>query len=294
MARKNAENVNTSPNDAPPETEEKTFGAEDIANMSDDEFEKYLDELSLPDEEGDGEATEDIEEGGEEENPEPEEVDGEAMADDNTSDREPFRVFDSEEEYEKEVQKRIDEALSKKGNEKPKSLKKLEKIAGKLYGDSEDPISTVADELEKQYADSEGIDISDLQKKMADEEDLKAFRKEKSEKEKAESDRDSIIKKWNEEAELICHIDKDFDFKKALADKDFKNALLEGKSVHEAYKILKDSEESKHQKEKKPSKSEIIDQNGQSPRKGTGEGKMNPASLSDKDFKKYIENIKNS
>ncbi|MBR0359800.1 MAG: hypothetical protein IIX21_01650, partial [Clostridia bacterium] len=132
-------------------------------------------------------------------------------------------------------------------------------------------------------------------------EDAKKYRDEQDKKKKADDDREGIIKKWNDEVELIKHIDPEFDFKNALADEKFKDALLEGKSVHEAYMLLEKAEtkeeteeESKEEEKKEDAKREPLDQNGRNPRKGTGEGRANPAKLSDKDFKKYIENIKNS
>lgn len=285
-------------------TEEKVLDADAITNMSDEEFEKYLEELSAK--EPDEEITD--EKGGEED----EESDSitEDKADESDTDAEdvpadeepaPFKTFATEAEYEAEIEKRIKDATPKEEKKSNPAVDKITKLAKKLYGDSEDPLSDVADELEKQYAESEGMDVEELRSKMSTEEDAKKYRDEQDKKKKADDDRESIIKKWNDEAELIKHIDPDFDFKKALADEKFKDALLEGKSVHEAYMMLEKAEtkeetkeESKEEEKKEDAKREPLDQNGRNPRKGTGEGKANPAKLSDADFKKYIENIKNS
>ena len=273
----------------------------DIDNMSDEEFDRYLEELSdetqfVSEDEAEGdtnltdnddEADNKKDDGGEKEKDDGTnaDVNGEPGND------APFKVFATESDYEAEVKKRIDEAVKKIDNPNSKeksSIDKICKIAKKFYKDSENPLEEVASELEKQYAENSGVEIDDLRKSMSDEEDAEKYRKQKKDKEDFERGRDEVISKWNSEAEQITKfIDSDFDFKTALKDEKFKDAILSGKSVLEAYSLIKKPENKKAEREP-------IEQNARNSRKGTGGGKPNPAKLSDVDFKKYIENIKNS
>lgn len=308
MARNKTEVAENLPqnNTSDDTSEEKALGPDDISNMSDDEFEKYLDELSSEADEDMAEGEETTDEKGGEDNEEDNSIaeDEKDVEKDTAEEKpeevkeEPFKTFATEEEYEAEIQKRIKELGLDKGKGKGKNpdVDKICKLAKKIYTDSDNPLSEVADELEKQYAEHEGMNVEELREKMSTEEDAKKYRDEQDKKKKANDDRDNIIKKWNEEAALIKHIDPDFDFKKAISDEKFKDALLSGKSVHEAYMLLekKDKSEDKPEKKKEETKPETIEQNGRNPRKGTGSATVNPASMSDADFKKYLENIKNS
>ena len=94
-----------------------------------------------------------------------------------------------------------------------------------------------------------------------------------------------IIAVWQRDAHELRHLVPDFDLKSAISDKAFYDALLGGATVIEAYK--KTLSVPKH-----PQREEIH-QNAQSERRGTGSNTVNPAKLSDKEFRKYIENIRN-
>ena len=96
---------------------------------------------------------------------------------------------------------------------------------------------------------------------------------------------DEIIDTWRSDAEKLSKLVPDFNLASALGNEIFKNALVSGKNVFEAYEEMITPP-------KNPPRAGIR-QNGQSARRGTGESKMNPAKLSSADFKKYIEQIKN-
>ncbi len=97
--------------------------------------------------------------------------------------------------------------------------------------------------------------------------------------------RDNLIKQWLRDAEQLKLIVPEFDLNEATANEAFAEALAEGKTVFEAYAQTA-SVPKKVQREE-------IAQNARSARRGTGTASHNPAKLSDKDFKAYIEKIRN-
>ena len=78
----------------------------------------------------------------------------------------------------------------------------------------------------------------------------------------------------------------EFDLAEAIKNKAFADELTNGATVFEAYKAMSTPPKAQPREE--------IFQNARSARKGTGGAAVNPAKLSDNEFRKYIENIKNS
>ncbi len=97
-------------------------------------------------------------------------------------------------------------------------------------------------------------------------------------------EREKLIREWQRDGEEIKHLVPEFNLNEAIKNPDFAEALAEGKSVFEAYALI-------YKKETPQPRREIY-QNGQHARRGTGGSIVNPAKLSSKDFRKYIENIK--
>lgn len=99
-----------------------------------------------------------------------------------------------------------------------------------------------------------------------------------------EEEREKLILEWQRDAEQLKIIVPEFDLAQAVKDESFKEALINGATVFEAY--------AKTLKMPKAEPREEIAQNARLPRRGTGTGIINPAKLSSKEFKKYIDNIK--
>ncbi len=97
-------------------------------------------------------------------------------------------------------------------------------------------------------------------------------------------EKDKLISQWQRDGEEIKHLVPEFDLAEAIKNPDFANALVEGKSVFEAYGLINKKETPKPRRE--------IYQNGQHARRGTGGSVVNPAKMSSEDFKKYIESIR--
>ena len=102
----------------------------------------------------------------------------------------------------------------------------------------------------------------------------------------ADQRRGRLVSLWQRDAAMLKLIVPEFDLEAALKNEVFVHALAEGGSVFEAYKAaIKPISAS--------GRNEIL-QNGQSAGRGTGDATANPARLSSEDFKRYIENIRNS
>lgn len=102
---------------------------------------------------------------------------------------------------------------------------------------------------------------------------------------KANVSRDELISAWQRDAEQLKILVPDFNLDEAVKNTAFANALLNGKTVIEAYK-----ETMQHPKQEKRQE---IPQNARNARRGTGGTTLNPAKFSDADFRKYIDEIKN-
>lgn len=107
-----------------------------------------------------------------------------------------------------------------------------------------------------------------------------------TEKSKINVNREELVKQWQRDAEQLKILVPEFDLAEAVKNKAFYDALTSGATVIEAYKAMT--------KPPKTQPREEIFQNARSARKGTGGAAVNPAKLSDSEFRKYIENIKNS
>lgn len=99
-------------------------------------------------------------------------------------------------------------------------------------------------------------------------------------------DREQLIMQWQRDAQQLKILVPEFDLAEAVKNKAFYEALTSGATVIEAYKAMTTPPKTQPREE--------IFQNARSARKGTGGAAVNPAKLSDSEFRKYIENIRNS
>lgn len=288
--------------------DEDTLTPEDIENMSDEEFNEYLEsgretdlDEDLEDLEGEEEKTEEeYEETDLDTTPEDDKAEPETKA-------EPFKTFETEADYEAEIEKRVNEAMEnqpKSEDEEKGAVDRIRRIAKKFYGESDKPLEDIAMELEKQYAEQNEIDVDKFRTDMANEEDAEKWRsqeKEKADKEKLDKEKNDELEKGkkelldrlNREARDLKFVVNDFDFAEALKEPEFVKAIKEKKSVAEAYSMIA-------KKKAEPEEKDADGTSGNDPvetirnsAKGTGGGIVNPAKLSSADFKKYIDNIKN-
>lgn len=276
----------------------KTITPDDINNMTAEEFDKYLDELDRSDrypdepEETPEDTPEDIPEETTEDTADEAEKEAEDVPED-TQDTKPeetpppFRTFGTEQEFNAEVDGRINAALEKERNaRKPQdeTVSRLSNMARHYYKDSQDPLRDMADYMEKTAAERDGVNIDELRRRADDERDARAYRDmQKQQKEQYDRNR-KIIDTWLRDSEQLKVFYPDFDFKTAMENPAFKNEILGGKTVAQAYKAITTPPE---EPERKP-----IMQNAQEAQPGTGSSSFNPASLDSADFMKYINRLK--
>lgn len=169
-------------------------------------------------------------------------------------------------------------------DEQPQVLERIVNIAKTLYGSSGDELTKLAQELEKQAASQKSLDIEEYRSRLTDMKDADSWRKQQREQEEKETARRNLIGQWQRDARELKLIVPQFDLRQALKNSVFANVLSEGGSVAEAFVEMM-------RMPKNPQR-EMIPQNAQTARRGTGEASFNPSQMSSEDFKRYIDRIK--
>lgn len=294
---------------------------EDINNMSPDEFSKYLDEIDAreepfysaersegtlrsedtppePEEPEDDTGTgtdtnsspserspEEASETPPEQQPETEENAQEAAP------AQPFRSYATKDEYDRDIQQRINEAVQQDRQNRStddETVRRISDIAGYYYRDAENPMQAMADYIEKTAAEQDGVDIAEYRDRMDTQRKAKAYDDMQRRNQERQTARKQIYDTWMRDAQQLKIIDPDFDFNTAMQNPAFKNDIISGKSVAEAYKNISTPPQAAAPK-RAP-----ITQNAQTAQRGTGEASSNPASLPTRDFMEYINRIKES
>lgn len=274
-----AENAET----AQPQDGEVT--AEDINNMSSEEFDEYMKNLNMPSysEQETGETSE-------------EETDEETQEEvENTTDKENqeqakpeyFKTFASEDEYNREVQGKIDAAFGKRFKDDRERNEKYDRVyqsAKSFYPDVEDPMAALAEDLDSQAAEKNGVDVEQYRKQQADAVDAKKYRDSLKQQEQAEQNKQRIINEWRSDSAKLKSMKPDFDFDTAMKNPTFYNAIASGKNVFEAYSQIAAPPA---QPDRKP-----IVQNAQMRKKNTGSLNSDPSKYDTKAFMEYINKLK--
>ncbi len=267
--------------------QEGVLTPDDINNMSRDEFARYLSEADYtPDA---AEVTDD-------------ESDSNSATDDksanqNGAEREtvpqeetppaPFKTFNTEEEYEAEVGKRINSSIRqrmRKHNEQAAKYSKLEHMAKEYYPEAQDSLSELTADLETQAAERADIPVDEYRRRIDDKRDAQLYREHMQRENNAAREQEEIINGWQRDAEQIKYINPEFNLREAVKNPAFAKMLGDGKTVFEAYAAVH-----KPAPPKAPERKPIM-QNGASPGGGTGSrAASNPANLPSADFKKFIE-----
>lgn len=283
------ENSNTAEEVVHPQEGELT--PEDINNMSSEEFARYLtdanytpDAAEVDDEETDSNSV------SEDESANQNGAESETVPQEETPPA-PFKTFNTEEEYEAEVGKRINSSIRqrmRKHNEQAAKYSKLEHMAKEYYPNSQDSLSELTSDLETQAAERAEIPVEEYRQRMNDARDAQLYRERMQSESNAARERENIINGWQRDAEQIKYINPDFDLREAVKNPAFAKMLGDGKTVFEAYAAVH-----KPAPPKTPERKPIM-QNGASPGGGTGSRQAsNPANLSSADFKKFIEECRN-
>ena len=260
---------------------------DDIINMSDDDFEKYINNAknnTIPKDssapavnESDDESDTDDDTDNE---PSVADEDVSKNATPNAEQTVPFKSFATEGDFENAVQERINHAFGKRFQAERKQNEQLDALYARAKHfipgiTRENLLEKLADDMYEQ-ARNNGDDLSAMEEREALE--LKALRYEEQQRQ-IESQR-----KYNDDFSIRGYAEK---------DKAFENDLRSGKTVIEAYKAAKKrNAETAANNPPRQIKRKSITQNATTPRKGSGDVKIDPSKYSDSDFLKYIERCK--
>lgn len=241
-----------------------------IENMTDEEFDKYLENLPVRDEGETAAAAEEASEG---------------------TAQEPYLSFATKEEYEADRGSAIAEAIAQLKENMHKNEELLERIkrsASDFYPDEEEPVEAMLNDLDSQMAKRKGQSVEDWRDSREEMAEFEEFRRKKKESEARRKEEERIIEGWKRDSDMLRQLLPEFDLGAAMRDEVFSSSLRSGSPVSMAYLAMLLS---KPAKDIRPPRREIA-QNAQSANKGTGETTINPATLSSADFKQYIDRIR--
>ncbi|MCH5212643.1 MAG: hypothetical protein J1G06_06490 [Oscillospiraceae bacterium] len=258
----------------PQENDEDVITPEDIANMTPEEFSDYIESRPEDSESTDGDDTTDMEE-------------SEGGEDDPETGSAPYRTFNTQEEYEADRKKAIEEAFRKRfgaseGDAEINELKRIRKSARGNYRDSENPIQDMLDDIDSSAAKRSGQSVEDYRRSLDDNEAFEQWKAEKAQAEQQRKANERIIAQWYADAARLQQLVPEFDFNAAIQNAAFNSAIRNGDSVALAYMRMNGGAS------KPQNKREEITQNVTSARRGTGGSSVNPATMSTSDYISYI------
>ena len=200
---------------------------------------------------------------------------------------EPFKVFNTQEEYQSVIDGIIGERL-KKNREGMETLEGLKQHALSFYDtdDGDAALRQLIDDLQQQNAEKHGVSAEEYRQQTQDSIDAQKYREEQSRISSEQQRIADIQSKWQRESEDLKRVIPDFDFAKAMQDKTFYDNIVNGSSVSTAY-LAANKPAQEQPKPRRP-----IAQNGNMKGGRAGKVEANPASMSDADFARYIERIK--
>lgn len=117
--------------------------------------------------------------------------------------------------------------------------------------------------------------------------DAKKYREQVKKDEMFNKKVSQIREQWQKDSEALKSIVSDFEFEKAMQNRDFYERIMSGDSIPMAYIAVNMG------KQEAPVKRRVIVQNGQSTANANGSPEANIAGMSDDDFQKYIRKLKN-
>lgn len=204
------------------------------------------------------------------------------------SENKPFKVFNTQSEYQSEFDRIIGERL-KKNRESMETLEGLKQLSLNFYGtdNGDTAIGQLMEDLQAQNAEKRGVSVDDYKRQMEDSIDAQRYRDEQQRKASEKQQIADIQSRWQKEAEDLKEIVPDFDFAAAMRNKTFYDSIVNGKSVSNAY--LAANRAAPAPAVKQPRK--VIEQNGNMKNAGIGKVTMNVDTMSDDEFEKYIDRI---
>ncbi|MGM9937116.1 MAG: hypothetical protein ACI38A_07205 [Candidatus Ornithomonoglobus sp.] len=291
------------------DSETKTVTAEDINNMSEEEFAQYLAELDTPDDvpEEASEPPEDAAamEGNTEPGANGEPAEG--TAEPSEIETEPPTSEPAQHETQPELTTttigqglRAEKLANGSASTQDDTLSRIKRAFTGNYGDAGDNwADALINQLDEAAANERGVPVGEYKKQQTDNAELERYRNEERQRKEQQDNQNRIITRWQNESATLKQLDPSFDFGAATQNETFKNVLMSGGSVAQAYLASgmnksPEAVEPQKQQPEPPIKRREISQNAQTAARGTGDSTVNPASLPTKDFLAYINKRKNS
>ncbi len=198
---------------------------------------------------------------------------------------EPYRSFETEEEFRGFVQKVISDRFR---NSKEAEYEDLGRKAQVIFG-GESPkegLNNMLTEFGKQKAEEIGIEPEEYERDMRDRADAEAYRRQIAEAAEREKAVASIQNEWIKDSENLKKAVPDFDFAKAMENDKFRELVLGGASVSAAYITLM------HTSPQEGAAKKVIREVGASSPGVRESEKQAPMSMTDAEFDRYIKSIR--
>ena len=200
--------------------------------------------------------------------------------------KEPFKTFDTEEDFQGFMNKAIGDRLKSSRAEKER-YEEYGRRAMNFYGGEnyEDAISKMLDDVEAQFAESSGKTKEEFEEDMRLKMDAMKYRSQIAEVEEREKAISALCNEWAKEEEALKRAVPGFELSKAMENDEFKNLVVnEGMSLSSAYIILS-------QKQSKPQR-QVVHEVGNTKGNAAGVGTKRPEEMSKEEFDAYIERIR--
>lgn len=171
-------------------------------------------------------------------------------------------------------------------------------VADEYYGGKEsNPRARTSEDMIKEMAEERKVEPDVIRRQI--ESNIKARKYDAMQEESTKRQKliDAQIADWQRQADVVKEFDPEFDYAKALPDPVFAKALQETGSVAKAYKAMKQSGQDKPKKEapkqEKPEPRKEVKQVARTEKHAGTKGRTDPSALSEKDFAAYIEKCRN-
>lgn len=171
-------------------------------------------------------------------------------------------------------------------------------VADEYYGGKEsNPRARTSEDMIKEMAEERRVEPDVIRRQI--ESNIKARKYDAMQEESTKRRKliDAQIADWQRQADVVKEFDPEFDYAKALPDPVFAKALQETGSVAKAYKAMKQSGQDKPKKEapkqEKPEPRKEVKQVARTEKHAGTKGRTDPSALSEKDFAAYIEKCRN-
>lgn len=203
-------------------------------------------------------------------------------ADEPKTDEKPFRTFATKEEYQNDLNERFNSRYRvKKENEE--AVSELKNMAHEVYGEDL-KLSEIISRVKKELIESGASQANKEPSEYEEELQIKLKAKAYEDIQNRQKEQSEVLGRWQREASELKAMVPDFDLERAMNNPDFYQSMVAGKSVAQSYINAFAN--------KKP-KERTISQNAAKSSQMGSTAKKDPSTMSDAEFRAYIDKIKN-